>query len=65
MLTFIRGFIDDEAGAAAVEYVLIYAVIGGSFAAGALYLGRKIADAMSAKGDAIEACANGTSTATC
>lgn len=65
MSRLIRAFLADETGAAAVEYVLIYAVIGGSFAAGAYYLGRKIADAMGVKGDAIEACANGTSTAVC
>lgn len=65
MQDFLHAFCADERGAASVEYVLIYAVIGGSFAAGALYLGEKIAAAMQVKGDAIEACANGTSTVSC
>lgn len=42
MKNFIKTFLTDTSGAAAAEYALILAVIGGGIVAGALYLGTSI-----------------------
>lgn len=65
MLHFLRYFARDEQGAASVEYVLLYAVVGTGFVAGALFLGQKIASAMQTHGDLLEACVAGSSTRPC
>ncbi len=60
----IRDFFRDESGAAAAEYVLILAIVGAGIGAGALYLGGKIGQALTARGDALSNCAAST-TGTC
>ena len=46
MLKLIKSVRRDEAGAAAAEYALILAVVGGGIAGAALLLGQNIAAAM-------------------
>ena len=46
MIKFFEYFRRDEAGAAAAEYALILAVVGGGIAVAALVLGQSIAGAM-------------------
>ena len=46
MLKLIKSVRHDEAGAAAAEYALILAVVGGGIAGAALLLGQNIAGAM-------------------
>lgn len=46
MLKLIKSVRRDEAGAAAAEYALILAVVGGGIAGAALLLGQNIAGAM-------------------
>ena len=46
MLKLIKSVRHDEAGAAAAEYALILAVVGGGIAGAALLLGSNIAGAM-------------------
>ena len=48
MTKLIKQFLHDERGAAAAEYALILAVIGGGIAAAALALGVKIGDVIEA-----------------
>lgn len=54
MTKFIKNFLTDQSGAAAAEYVLILAVIGGGLVAGAVALGGSITDALTAAGTYIE-----------
>lgn len=65
MTNFLKNFIADESGAAAAEYVLLLAVLGGGIAAGALYFGGKINGALTAKGDYLLACAKDKTAAAC
>lgn len=51
----IISFIRDESGAAAAEYVLILAIVGGGIALAAKDLGTAIADAMGKAETAIDA----------
>lgn len=60
MSKILTGFIADDRGAAAAEYVLILAIVGAGIGAGALYLGNKISGALSARGDAVSNCAAGS-----
>ena len=46
MIKFLKSFRLDEAGAAAAEYALILAVVGGGIAGAALLLGQSISSAM-------------------
>ena len=46
MANFLKTFRRDEIGAAAAEYALILAVVGGAIAAAALALGVKISGAI-------------------
>ena len=46
MIKFFKNLRRDEVGAAAAEYALILAVVGGGIAAAALALGVKISGAM-------------------
>ena len=46
MIKFLKSFRLDEAGAAAAEYALILAVVGGGIAGAALLLGQSISGAM-------------------
>ena len=46
MIKFFKSFRRDELGAAAAEYALILAVVGGGIALAALTLGQAIAAAM-------------------
>ena len=46
MIKFFKSFRRDELGAAAAEYALILAVVGGGIALAALTLGQAIAGAM-------------------
>ena len=46
MIKFLKSFRRDENGAAAAEYALILAVVGGGIALAALTLGQQIALAM-------------------
>lgn len=46
MIKFIKSFRRDEAGAAAAEYALILAVVGGGIATAALLLGANISSAI-------------------
>lgn len=65
MTKLIREFMRDDSGAAAAEYVLLLAVLGGGIAAGALYFGGKINGSLTAKGDYLEACAKDKTAAAC
>ncbi len=57
MTTFIRDFFADDSGAAAAEYVLILAIVGAGIGAGAIYLGGKIGQALTARGNTLSNCA--------
>ena len=46
MTKFIKNFLTDQSGAAAAEYVLILAVIGGGLVVGASFLGTSISNAL-------------------
>jgi pilus assembly protein Flp/PilA len=46
MTKFFRDFVRDESGAAAAEYALILAIVGGLIAAASLTLGTSISGAM-------------------
>ncbi len=46
MINLLKAFGRDETGAAAAEYALILAVVGGGIAGAALLLGGSIANAM-------------------
>ena len=50
MIKFFESFCRDESGAAAAEYALILAVVGGGIAGAALLLGQNIALAMGRAG---------------
>ena len=50
MTKFFKILRRDQAGAAAAEYALILAVVGGGIAGAALLLGQNIADAMGRAG---------------
>ena len=65
MIKFIREFANDDAGAAAAEYVLILAIVGAGIGAGAFFLGSTIKGALSGRASAISSCANGTNGAGC
>lgn len=54
MKNFVKKFMVDESGAAAAEYVLILAVIGGGLVAGAVALGDSITNALTSAGSYIE-----------
>lgn len=56
MTKFFRDFLRDESGAAAAEYVLILAVIGGGIAAAGLAFGGSISAALGTKGEYLETC---------
>lgn len=45
-MTFIKNFLNDEAGASAAEYALILAVIGVAIGAAALALGQNVGAAI-------------------
>lgn len=53
MSKFLKAFLRDERGAAAAEYALILAVIGGGIVAGATLLGGNIANVITAAATAI------------
>ncbi len=57
MPTFLKAFIRDDSGAAAAEYVLLLAVLGGGIAVGALAFGTSIKDALTSKGTYLTTCA--------
>jgi pilus assembly protein Flp/PilA len=65
MTKFFRDFLRDESGAAAAEYVLILAVIGGAIAAGAYTLGTSISEGLTAKSTQIDKCVEDASSAEC
>lgn len=65
MTNLIRDFIRDDSGAAAAEYVLLLAVLGGGIAVGALYFGSKINSSLTAKGNYLEACSKDKTGAAC
>ena len=65
MTKFFKDFARDESGAAAAEYVLLLAVLGGGIALGALYFGGKINSSLTAKGNYLEACAQDKTAAAC
>ena len=56
MRNIILDFIKDDSGAAAAEYVLILAVIGGAVGTGAILLGGAISTALSKSSSKIAAC---------
>jgi pilus assembly protein Flp/PilA len=51
----ITAFLKDESGAAAAEYVLILAIIGGGIVGAATAFGGSISTALGKAGDALEA----------
>jgi len=57
MTNFIRNFVQDDSGAAASEYILLLALLGGGVALGAYYFGTKINAAFTTKGDYLVTCA--------
>lgn len=54
MVTFIRNFVRDEAGASAAEYALILAIVGTGIAAAAVTLGTSIGTAMNTAATCID-----------
>lgn len=68
MLTFIKSFVNDEAGASAAEYALILAVVGVAIGGAAVALSGSIKDAMLGAADRVNDCAataGGTADAEC
>jgi len=65
MSNFLANFVRDESGAAAAEYVLILAIVGGGVAAGAYLLGTNISQALTAKANLVSSCSNNPSSANC
>lgn len=65
MTNFIKDFIRDDSGAAAAEYVLLLAVLGGGIAVGALAFGTSIKNALTTKGTYLETCAKSTNGTGC
>jgi pilus assembly protein Flp/PilA len=65
MSNFLANFVRDESGAAAAEYVLILAIVGGGVAAGAYLLGTNISQALTAKANLVSTCSNNPSATTC
>ena len=65
MAPVIRDFIRDESGAAASEYILLLALLGGGVALGAYQFGGKIKDAFSTKGTYLTDCAASKDTSAC
>ena len=59
MPNLIQNLLHNDSGAIPLEYWLISAVIGGSFAASAVQFSRMIAESMSVKEELVEACAAG------
>lgn len=57
MTKFFNDFLRDESGAAASEYILLLALLGGGVALGAYQFGGKIKDAFGVKGSYLTACA--------
>jgi len=57
MTNFIRNFVQDDSGAAASEYILLLALLGGGVALGAYYFGTKVNSAFTTKGDYLVKCA--------
>ena len=65
MTKFLTNFVRDDSGAAAAEYVLILAIVGGGVAAGAYLLGTNISQALTAKASLVSSCSNDPSSANC
>lgn len=53
MTNFFRAFLNDETGAAAAEYALILAIVGGAIALAATNLGTAVKDAIQGAADTI------------
>jgi Flp pilus assembly pilin Flp len=53
MFASLKGFLGDDTGAVAGEYVLLLAIVGSSIAAGAVYLSGNLARALNGTGDRI------------
>ncbi len=65
MTKLFNDFIRDDSGAAAAEYVLLLAVLGGGIAVGALAFGTSIKTALTAKGTYLTTCAADKTGAAC
>lgn len=65
MFKFLSRFVRDESGAAAAEYVLALAILGGGIAATALYFGQDIKSAMKQSRAPSTECARGATTSGC
>lgn len=63
-MTFIKNFLNDEAGASAAEYALILAVIGVAIGGAALVLGNEISGAIEGASDTISDCSDAAATGT-
>lgn len=63
MTNFIRNFVRDDSGAAASEYILLLALLGGGVAIGAYNFGGSIKSAFSTKGTYLTNCASATGAA--
>lgn len=55
-MTFIKNFLNDEAGASAAEYALILAVIGVAIGAAALALGQNVGAAITNASNNVRDC---------
>jgi pilus assembly protein Flp/PilA len=55
-MTFIKNFLNDEAGASAAEYALILAVVGVAIGGAALVLGQAVGDAIVTAGNNVDNC---------
>jgi pilus assembly protein Flp/PilA len=53
MITFLRSFVRDEAGAATAEYAMLLAIIGSGIAVAALTLSDAVAAAVTDAGDCV------------
>jgi pilus assembly protein Flp/PilA len=65
MTKLLANFVRDDSGAAAAEYVLILAIVGGGVAAGAYLLGTNISQALTAKANLVSTCSNNPSSSNC
>lgn len=60
MKTFLKTFLNDEAGASAAEYALILAIVGVGIGAAALSLGANVRQAIGDASNDVNSCNNAT-----
>lgn len=65
MRNIFRQFINDDSGAAASEYILLLALLGGGVAIGAYNFGGSVKSAFSTKGQYLTDCAASKDASAC